>query len=88
MGTTIAHHNQPSRRVARVPSRDAPRWPAIANHRPAVALPQGSEDIHPSLAANRLKQHCTPVEVKELLLATGEYTDVDCARRIDAHSLK
>jgi hypothetical protein len=32
--------------------------------------------------------NCLPVEVKELLLATGEYTDVDCARRIDTHSLK
>jgi hypothetical protein len=38
-----------------------------------------------ALAANRLKQHRTPVEIKELLLAAGEHAHVDGRRSVDTH---
>jgi hypothetical protein len=40
------------------------------------------------LAVYRSKQHCVPVEIKELLLAAGERAHVDGLRSDDTHPKK
>ena len=40
------------------------------------------------LSADRLQQHRVPVEIQELLLATGEHAHVYDLISVDTHSLK
>ena len=42
----------------------------------------------PVLAADRLQEHCVPVEIKELLLATRERAHIDGLCGVDTHPLK